>query len=224
MSITIGIYDLFAYTLPGFLYLYVIYEFLDITRIVNINIIKLIVKANLLEVLLIAVAAFLVGQIFDGAAHWFVFDVVQKYKTSQALLDRIKQRDSRVDIEFEAKDWHLLLILLRQRNLDVAQTFDKHEADSIMFRNISFMALLNSLVMAAGAVMEHSGYWIGVIISLFICVVSARRSRTLHGWFFEGIFLASLEYGRNIEQVLSWDGTKHVLSKKRKVERNVAKK
>lgn len=224
MSITIGIYDLFAYTLPGFLYLYVIYAFLDITRIVNINIIKLIAKANLLEVLLIAVAAFLVGQIFDGAAHWFVFDLVRKHKTSQVLLEKVKQRDSGAGIEFEAKDWHLLLILLRQRNLDVAQTFDKHEADSIMFRNISFTALLNSLVMAAGAVMEHPGYWIGVVISLFICVVAARRSRTLHGWFFEGIFLASLEYGRNIEQVLSWDGINHVGSKKKKDEKNVARK
>lgn len=202
MSISIGIYDLFAYTIPGLLYMYVAYEILALTGVVEIDIVNQLSSAGFLAVILVAIAAFLTGQIFDNLAHWFVFSLIYRDKTSQLMLDKIKQRDSGANIQFEAKDWHLLLVLLRQRNLEVAQTFDKHEADSIMFRNISLIALLNALVLGAKAIIENPTWWNGAVISFVVCIVTARRSRTLHTWFFEGIFLAALEYGRSVEEVL----------------------
>lgn len=204
MSISIGIYDLFAYTIPGLLYMYVAYEILALTGVVEIDIVNQISSAGFLAVILVAIAAFLTGQIFDNLAHWFVFSLIYRDKTSQLMLDKIKQRDSGANIQFEAKDWHLLLVLLRQRNLEVAQTFDKHEADSIMFRNISLIALLNALVLGARGIIENPTWWVGAVISSVVCVVTARRSRTLHTWFFEGVFLAALEYGKNVDEVLAY--------------------
>lgn len=212
MSITLGIYDLFSYLTPGILYLYVINELL---KFFGKGLSDLLPATNggttiqdAMFVVLGLVVAFVAGHIFDLVARWFVFRLIYRDKTSQTVLTKLKARDSGANIQFEAKDWHLLLILLRQRNLAVAQAFDKHEADSIMFRNISLISLLMAFIMAARALLGNPFMWVLFMIGLVICAMAASRSRTLHTWFFEGIYLAALEYGRSVAEVLAYGEAK----------------
>jgi len=209
MSITIGIYDLFSYLIPGILYLYVANQFLGLF---NKGLFDVLPKTSsgysipdLILVVLGFVAAFIVGHIFDLIARWFVFRLIYRDKTSQTVLVNIKKRDADANIQFEAKDWHLLLVLLRQRNLQVAQSFDKHEADSIMFRNISLIALLLGLISIARAILENPMFWILAVLGLIVCIMTARRSYTFHTWFFEGVFLAALEYGNTVDTVIEYN-------------------
>ena len=206
MSIAIGVYDFFSYTIPGVFYLYIIYEFLLLFKLNMLHLLSIITKTGTpiqVAFLIIGlVMAFIAGHIFDMAAHWLVYNLMYRGKTSQIVLNNVKQRDNDANIQFEAKDWHLLLILLRQRNLPVAQSFDKHEADSIMFRNISLIALLIAFVMGAKAILSNPYLWFIVAVSIPIWIMAARRSFTLHTWFFEGIFLSALEYGNSVNKVL----------------------
>lgn len=209
MSITLGMYDLFSYLIPGILYLYVVNQFLGLF---NKGLFDVLPKTSsgysipdLILVVLGLVVAFIVGHIFDLIAHWFVFRLIYRDKTSQTVLMNIKKRDADANIQFEAKDWHLLLILLRQRNLEVAQSFDKHEADSIMFRNISLIALLLGLISIARAILENPMFWILTVLGVVVCIMTARRSYTFHAWFFEGVFLAALEYGNTVDTVIEYN-------------------
>jgi len=208
MSIAIGVYDFFSYTIPGVFYLYIIYEFLKLFKVDVNNLLSVIANTSTpfqVTILIIGlVTAFIVGHVFDMVAHFLVFNLMYRGKTSQIVLDKIKRRDNDANIQFEAKDWHLLLILLRQRNLPVAQTFDKHEADSIMFRNISLIALLTAFVMGAKATLDDPYLWITVGAFLPVWIMAARRSFILHTWFFEGIFLSTLEYGNSVNKVLEY--------------------
>lgn len=213
MSIAIGVYDFFSYTIPGILYFYIIYESL---KLFKLNVLVLLSGvANATTPIQVAsmvfglVVAFIAGHVFDMLALVLVFRIMYRKKTSEKVLDKIKKRDQDANIQFEAKDWHILLVLLRQRNLPVALSFDKHEADSIMFRNISLIALISAFIMAAKAIMENPTFGIAVAASLLIWIMAARRSFTLHTWFFEGIFLAALEYGNSVQKVIKYDASQN---------------
>lgn len=209
MSIAIGVYDFFSYTIPGVFYLYVIYEFLKLFKINMFDFLSAAAGTNTpIQVTFLIVglvAAFIGGQLFDMLAHWLVFSLMHRGKTSEIVLNKLKQRDTDANIQFVAKDWHLLLILLRQRNLSVAQSFDKHEADSIMFRNISLIALLMVFIMGAKALLGDPYLWFVVVAFLPVWIMAARRSFLLHTWFFEGVFLSNLEYGNSVSKVLEYD-------------------
>lgn len=200
MSITLGIYDLFSYLIPGVLYLYVINETLRLFKVDPTSLMPPMPEGVLY--ILGLVLAFVTGHIFDLVARWLVFRLIFRDKTSQTVLETIQRRDVDANLQFVAKDWHLLLVLLRQRNFEVAQSFDKHEADSIMFRNISLIGLAMALILGYRALTENPWLWIAAAIAALVFVMAARRSRTLHTWFFEGIFLAALEYGNSVGKVI----------------------
>ena len=213
MSIAIGVYDFFSYTIPGILYIYIIYELIKLFKLDMLDQLSGVADATTpIQVAIMVfglVVAFIAGHVFDMLARALVFRIMYRKKTSEEVLNKIKNRDRDANIQFEAKDWHILLVLLRQRNLQVALSFDKHEADSIMFRNISLIALLSAFIMGAKAIIEHPTYWIAVAASLLIWIMAARRSFTLHTWFFEGIFLAALEYGNSVQKALEYDTSKN---------------
>ena len=75
-------------------------------------------------------------------------------------------------------------------------------ADSIMFRNISLIGFLMAFILGYRAITENPWLWIAVVIAILIFSMAARRSFTLHTWFFEGIFLAALEYGNSVSKVI----------------------
>ena len=210
MPFTLGFYDLFSYLIPGMLYLYVINE---VMRLLNVDLSAVfpgLAFSSLPDYVVFAFLlgiAYLAGHIFDNIARWFVFSLIYRGRKSLVVLNEIKKRDTSVNVQFEASDWHLLLIILRQRNLPVAHTFDKYEADSIMFRNISLIALWMGFIMAARAMLENPMLWFAAAAAFGVCFLATRRSYKFHGWFFEGVFLAALAYGKTVNEVLEYDQT-----------------
>jgi hypothetical protein len=150
MSFSIGIYDLFAYTIPGFLYLYVAYELLQKLGVIKFGILNLPALPDgygLFIFVLLLVIAHLLGHLIDPLAHWFVYRLFKPFKFSERVLPRIKNLHSDIDIKFQPKDWGLLFSMLRLRNQELARTIDTFEANSIMLRNISLgLFLLESVL------------------------------------------------------------------------------
>lgn len=211
MPFTLGFYDLFSFLIPGLFYLYVIYE---VFRLLGVDF-QVLFPATILSsipdygiVAILLVVALIAGNIFDHLARRFVNKLIYRDIMPQTVLTMIKARDSSVNIQFESKDWHLLNVIIRQRSLPVIQTLDKYQADSIMFRNLSLIALSLGLIMIFRAILENNpSLWIAVGVAFLFSIVSAQRSRLFHKWFFEGIFLAALEYGNSVNEVLEQDKT-----------------
>lgn len=210
MSITLGIYDLFAYLIPGMAYLFVINEFsklagrplLDVTAISQSG----ENAPGIVVLILLLAGAYLTGHIFDIVAHWFVYRLIYRSKTSDDVLAGLKSRYPSLKLDFEAKDWVILLVLLRQRNLDLIRSYDKYEADSIMFRNISLLSFLVFMVAIGWVVINHASPWYLLLsaAALVICSLAYKSSRRFHAWFFESIYLSSLEYGNSLQEVMDY--------------------
>lgn len=54
--------------------------------------------------------------------------------------------------------------------------------------------------------MVDNGYILRILLSttaaLVVCIMAFKRARMFHEYLFEGVFLAALEYGSNINEVI----------------------
>ena len=209
MSFSIGIYDLFAYTIPGFFYIYVIYVFLQKLGVLASGLLNIPVFPDgygLVIFVLLLISAHLLGHLLDLFAHWFVFRLFKPYKFSERMLERTKNVHSDIDIKFQPKDWGLLFSMLRQRNLEHSRTIDSFEANSIMLRNISFGLFLLGVLQVYVTFLNFSPLGIGIVIVLFIVsFIARRRSHMFHTWFLTDIFESSLRFGTSLKEVITYD-------------------
>lgn len=213
MSINLGFYDFFSYLLPGFVYLYAINDLLRVLGLKYVNL------ANFMQagqepafglVALALFAAYIVGHIFDPLSLKFFFQFVFRIRNPQGAttisLNTIKERYPKLGIKFVPKDWEALLIILRQRSFETAQSIDRFQADSIMLRNIAFGLLLAALAnMIAFFTTMNVSYVLVALAELFACWMLASESFKFRIWFFTQIFEGSLIYGTSIEEVISYE-------------------
>jgi hypothetical protein len=210
MSIAIGIYDLFAYTIPGFLYIYVLYVFLlQFDEFKTEQFIPTTIPEGygLLLFTLILVSAHLLGHLLDNPAHWFTYRFSQTpYEFSEKALERSKKLYADLDIHFQPKDRGILFSMLRQRNLEHAHTIDSYEANSIMLRNVSL-----GLFLLAG-LKVYSLFEIFSLPTLILAMgllalsyVARKRSHMFHSWFWTDIFESSLRYGNTLKEVVTYE-------------------
>jgi hypothetical protein len=210
MSIAIGIYDLFAYTIPGFLYIYVLYVFLsqlDGFKTAQFLPTTIPDGYGLLFFSAFLVLAHLLGHLLDNPAHWFVYRFSQTpYEFSEKALERSKRLYSDLDIHFHPKDRGILFSMLRQRNLEHAHTIDSYEANSIMLRNVSLGLFFLAVLKLYSLFDEFSATTVIIAIGLFVLSYLARkRSHMFHSWFWTDIFESSLRYGNTLKDVVTYD-------------------
>ena len=209
MSFSIGIYDLFAYTVPGFLYLYVIYAFLQTFGLFRPGLLSLPSFPDgfwLLVFVAVLVLAHLMGHLLDIFAHWFVFRLFKSYKFSDRILERTKRVHTDIDIQYQAKDWGLLFSMLRQRNLEFTRTIDSFEANSILLRNTSFGLFLLGALQIYSLFLSFNGLGIAIaIVCLLFSFIARRRSHMFHSWFLTDIFESSLRYGNSLQDVITYE-------------------
>jgi hypothetical protein len=206
MSLTIGIYDLFAYTIPGLLYFFVIFMYLWKFRVFQISIDSLSDTPSGIAwlVFIFGIAAsHLLGHLLDYFAQRFVFKLLRRKKDSERALHELKQRYPNVDIRFDAVDWNLLFTLLRERNQDHTRVIDSFEANSIMLRNICFGLLWLGMLQIFTLVDSFSIFGFTVFAGTILLVfVAHQRSRMFHRWFIVEIFEASLNFGSDLNEVI----------------------
>lgn len=228
MSFTVGIYDVFAYTLPGFLYIYIIYAF--ISRIEGFRLAQLTLPTipdgyGLLILVLFLVLAYMLGHLFDVFAHWFVFRLFRSHKFSDAMLERTKKLHADLDIRFKPKDRGLLFSMLRQRNIEHAHIIDSFEATSIMLRNISLGSFLLALLQIPSIFLNLSMFSIAVVFGLLvISIVARKRSQMFHAWSITEIFESSLRYGNSLNEVLAYDREDRAVSLGKQTKQTLKKK
>lgn len=215
MSIDLGIYDFFAYTLPGLLYLFAFNEFSKSINWKNVDFNSLVISGqelNIINIMVIFVGGYLVGHLMDTVSNKF-FDLFSTRKTRSNrknwYMRSIKDRYPSLGVQFEPKDRTLLFALIRQRNIEMARILDNFSANNIMLRNVALGLFL------LGIVQIIFFFRNGVLESLFLSIVffllfflSKTRSDQYRGWFIKDVLRASLEYGTSVDEVVEFSRKK----------------
>lgn len=188
MSIRIGIYDFFAYTIPGALYLIAVGYLATIFGLAALNFQWL---ANLagLQVLALAMFAYIGGLIVDPIAmRWS--HLFRARDLSGIKLDEFKKAHPDLDVKFKASDWPLLFAYIRRLNADLGSEIDKHNATNIMLRNVSFGLALLAVCEAIQFVVSNFYIWHAILcVSLVaMSIIAVRKSIRYAGWFYSGIY------------------------------------
>lgn len=215
MAFTIGIYDLYAYTIPGILYLYNLSlvltlfqrqpEWAGLDQLKN--------SEYLVWAIGIVIAAFVLGHLMASFAHAFCFQVIypfrrrkQDYEAKMSIesLRKIKSLFPEREIDFKENEWKMLFTALRHKDLEISRVIDKYEADSILMQNIS-LGLILLFVLQVTRFFTLGFDWpqlAGGFLALVFSSVAYLRAERFHDWFFQGVYQHALIYGDNLKQVV----------------------
>lgn len=202
MNLRLGIYEIFSRIVPGGVYMAVMIQILSVFGIVKFDW-QVINDLSLAALLGLIVIAYILGGAFDNLAITF-FQLLKKQNISVRTLDRFRKAyQDRWQIDFKDDDWPLLLAFIRTKSLDLAGELDRHNALSIMLRNVS----LGLLLMAANGVIQFliSRNSIDILISIFMFVLSLlilREAIKFRSLFYEGIYQTVLAYRMDLETAI----------------------
>lgn len=211
MSVSLGIYDFFAYIIPGLLYLFTLNEFLRVIgwRFADVGTWLQAGQApSLFLAIPLLLAAYLMGHILDPLAYnfycEFIYSLRHKRKVYDKQLQYLKEIYPGLEIRFQPKDWNALFALIRQRNPETAQYIDKFQADSIMLRNIALGALLLFFVYLVVFFSTGSwSYFLAALVSLLLSLLAIGKSNKFRAWFYKSIYESAIEYGTSLQDVVS---------------------
>lgn len=220
MSITLGIYDVFSYAIPGILYLFTFNEALKLLKLPYVDISQL---SNVFHLVLLGLISYLVGHLFDHISHYVWYRRFYPGKSEERAFSRFKT-SSGLNPDFEAHQWSVLLSVIRHDNMEVCNAIDKNKATSIMLRNVSFALFLLTIVFSISAFISNFSlfYLLGAIAALVSSIVALRRGDVFNQWFYMLIYQQSLVYGNNLEEVL--DNNRSKATKEEKVVSRLQKK
>lgn len=187
MSITVGIYDLFSYTIPGALYLFLILETWRLVTGTNFpldigNIGHLVVAGGL---------SFLLGIIISPVSRIIYYPLfLRKQTMEEKVLEEIKMRYAEVQIDFTADQWPIIFAHIRREDLEIANNIDRSRAFNVMLRNISLglsLFIVTQIVtfIQDGNIFPHS---IIVIASLIFLITTISQGLRFHELFYLNIF------------------------------------
>lgn len=200
MSFSVGVYDLFAYTIPGFFYLFIGNEILKSFRFSHLNYQDI---SNPTTVVLLIFAAFVFGHVMDFVADkWKSF--LEKEKVATLAIDALKRNFPDLNVKFQPNERSILFAIIRRNHDDIAATIDRNKAVSILFQNVSLGFLLYAVFLVVQMLL--SGYALNnlvfSIMSIIMSVATRQQGRMFNLWFNSLIFEVALTYGTNTKEIL----------------------
>lgn len=191
MSIRVGLYDFFAYTVPGVFYLLIggfaasLFGLLSLTW-------QTINSLSFTALILLTGAGFVTGYIMDFFADKFA-DRFRSKGTARAALQQFKSFHPWIEVNFAADDWGILMQSLKQMHPDAAADLEQMNATSMMLRNLSlgFVLLAVVLVLYFFLVSNVVGNIVLALVCIVVAMVAMRVSTKFRGWFYLGIYSAT---------------------------------
>jgi hypothetical protein len=208
MSIRIGLYDFFAYTLPGVCYILIAVYGLAIFGFINIDL-SLLNSLSLFSVLALIGAGYIIGLLFDPIAYrWARLFQKSNRETARLAFDEFSSRHPWLKANFKAADWGLLLRAVKSRSIEAAMDVEQHNVASIMLRNISLGLLLLAVIYMLFFLIINFNLW-NLVLATLCCslsIIAIQRSKLRRHWFYIAIFeafaahfLLQKEWNRSLE-------------------------
>jgi len=190
MSSRLGIYDIFSRIVPGGFYLGAFVEFGRVLNLINFNWATL-KDLGVVPSLGLALIAFVIGTVMDRMG----FAWQRLFRLNKSVLDEFKNEHKDWQIQFQDKDWAILRAYVYIHNLNVGDEIDRHNALSIMLRNISLgLALL--AVCQAIQLIKTDDWIFGILVALlmFFSYQTGIQARYMRDWFYRSIFETIIAY------------------------------
>ncbi len=200
LSFSVGVYDLFSYTIPGILYLFVGNESM---RVLGFPYLKYTDISTPINIALLIFAAFILGHALDFVADKWK-RLGEKKNVSTRAVEILKSNYPDLNIKFQPNERALLFAFIRRNHDDIKSTLDRTKAISILFQNISLGLLLYAafLFITMLGVGYKSSDFAFLIASLVLSFVTRQRSRMFNLWFNSLVFEVALTYGTSTEEIL----------------------
>ena len=218
MNIRLGIYEIFSRIIPGGVYIVAIVQFLSVLGFVSFDM-QATENLSLVASIGFIVIAYILGGAFDNLAL-VLFRLFNKAGFSERTLAEFnKKHEEAWQIDFQDRDWPVLLAFIRTKNFELAGELDRHNALPIMLRNVS----LGLLFMIVNSVIQFfvSQNPVNVLISIIMLVVSMlilREAVKFRKLFYDGIYETVLAYRVDLETVIKsvHSGEKRIRAEKGK--------
>jgi hypothetical protein len=192
MSIRVGLYDFFAYTLPGIFYLGIIGFWFNVTGLLVVDLTTLKDFWGAVTFVIVA-AGYIIGLLIDSLAYrWMRLFYNRNRDATKAAFDEFTKRHSWVKLNYEAKDWGILLRAVKSVSLEAAADVEQHNVAFIMLRNISLAFVFSSISSVVYYFVILSNIWILALGIVFfgLAIVALRRSGIRRHWFYMAVFEA----------------------------------
>lgn len=198
MSIKIGIYEFFAYTIPGIVYLSVGAYLLYVFGRIQINL-QTLADWPLSIYALVLLVAYILGLLMDPIAKkvWYDRLFVPRDKLHEGI-ETVELVYASVLKQFtkpkvHPQYWYSVLIHLHKENPEVASSLERFNASRIMLRNISFILVVSAFFISALNLLSQD-YLLAVTsgFTLFVfAIIAGKESAKYHRWFYQGILQAA---------------------------------
>ena len=203
MSITLGVYELFSYILPGLIYLYTINEFF---KLLGVQYIKYSDLSGATSIFGIVAAAYLLGFLFHQILSklWF-----ENHGREPEMIDEyIKLTQEKFSIEFTFSDISFLYSVMVQRTGDnIRNHVDRLQAYNLMLRNLVGNSIL--LVVLQIEYLIKNGFAIDnlflILLFILIGILFFKRQEDMLVVSAKLIIYHAYAYGNNLETFLSND-------------------
>lgn len=186
MSVRISIYDFFAYTIPGGLYLFTIAYACTAWGLLRID--WLTLDLSIAQIVMAAGLAYIAGLILDPVVQpWY--HLFKPKNLCAETFQEFQRRHPSLQTTIQPGDWAILLAQIRRESIDLALDLERHNATNVMLRNVSVGLMILSLVevtqLARGLGFLHL---VLAVVLAGASVVAVRESVKFGRWFFLGVF------------------------------------
>ena len=195
MSIQFGVYDFFAYAVPGGLYLLLFAYILASFTEVRFDFLALR-DLSLVQTLAVVAFAYVVGLVVERVAVLW-YRIFEPEHLAESVLDGFKKRHPGIEFKFQGSHWPILIAYLRKEGLDTTTEIHRFNAIHIMLKNASFGFMLLSVVEMI-LFIRNTVEWAHLIASvgaIVSSVLAARQAVRFKRWFFSANFEAVIARG-----------------------------
>jgi hypothetical protein len=200
MNVRLGIYEIFSRIVPGCFYIAAIGQFLVVLGLVKFDW-QILNNISIIPSIGLVIIAYILGEAFDRfSVVWF--RVFKKRGYSGRVLAEFRQsHKDRWNLDITDSEWPVMLAYIRTKNLDLASEIERHNAFSIMLRNVS----LGLLLMTISSVIQFIQARILInfllaVVLLLLSILIGHESVKFRRWFYEGIFQTTLAYRIDLEE------------------------
>lgn len=212
MSIAVGVYDFFSYTLPGGLYLFFLWS--TFARLGAAPPPIQVAGLSITQIVILSVLSYLLGLLAAPLSRNRWFFLFGPVDAPRAAFERVMRTYPNVSLKFAPSQWTVLEGRLALEHGGTRGEIDKYRATHIMLRSISFALLLISLFELADR-LQASGFQVvevlkAILVTLFLVFLSALAAKEGHkfaNWSYSFVYELTIAQAMEITDFVQKNGT-----------------
>jgi hypothetical protein len=204
MSFTLGLYDLFANIIPGFIYLFIVNETLREFGLVHIDVTTI---DNLSYFLLLGVVAYLVGHNMDFLSYRLWVRVFYRDHPEDRAYKQFRSIYPELEIQVNPRHVQLFFGAIKFAKPELANDIEKNKVICLMLRNVSFASIL--FFVSESLIILFTGFsWMNLtiaILSLIASLVTLKRADMFNVLFYKMVFEHVSLFGNNLQEIVNYN-------------------